>query len=73
MTNDKYVGLDVHQASTSIVVLDSNGKGTKRRIGGSSDEYEDKKSQRHDWKCACCSVAEPARGKQKRKGTLPGF
>jgi len=26
MTNDKYVGLDVHQASTSIVVLDCNGK-----------------------------------------------
>src|SRR5882724_8243587 len=26
MTNVKYVGLDVHQASTSIVVLDCNGK-----------------------------------------------
>ena len=26
MTNDKYVGLDVHQASTSIAVVDSNGK-----------------------------------------------
>ena len=26
MTNDKYVGLDVHQASTSIAVLDWNGK-----------------------------------------------
>ena len=26
MTNDKYVGLDVHQASTSIAVLDCNGK-----------------------------------------------
>lgn len=26
MTNDKYVGLDVHQASTSIAVVDCNGK-----------------------------------------------
>ena len=26
MTSDKYVGLDVHQASTSIAVLDCNGK-----------------------------------------------
>ena len=26
MTSDKYVGLDVHQASTSIIVLDCNGK-----------------------------------------------
>jgi transposase len=26
MTNDKYVGLDVHQASTSIAVIDGDGK-----------------------------------------------
>ena len=26
MTKHKYVGLDVHQATTSIAVLDSNGK-----------------------------------------------
>lgn len=26
MTNDKYVGLDVHQASTSIAVIDGNGR-----------------------------------------------
>jgi len=26
MTTHKYVGLDVHQATTSIAVLDSNGK-----------------------------------------------
>ena len=26
MTNEKYIGLDVHQATISVAVLDSNGK-----------------------------------------------
>ena len=42
MTKHKYVGLDVHQAITSIAVLDSNGKLlSQSTIRTSSQEIRD--------------------------------